>query len=205
MKILLSVIAMVLLATTGTQAGGLTAGDGVSYPTQWSQPQVLPNGRILPPMPTHFETRSVGVGYQANGTVASKPGAPAVSTNSLALLAAAERGDTNTIKVLLAKHVDIDTASPAGATALIIAAIRGQLPAARLLVDAGADMNAVTRDGKTALMLAVINGQTKIAKLLLDKKADLKVMDEAGKLAADYAVLGKRPDMLALFKAPPAK
>jgi len=201
MKVWLSVIGITWLAATGAWAGGLTTGTDVPYPTQWSPPQILPNGRILPPMPTHFATQSAGVSYQANGNVAPAAG----STNSLVLLMAAERGDTNTIKLLLAQHVNIETTSPAGFTALIVAALREQLPALRLLLERGADINAATRAGQTALVVAVINGHTEVVKLLLDNKADPMVMDETGKMAVDYAIAAKRADLIELLKAPPAK
>lgn len=191
------------LAATGAQGGGLTTATEVPIPTQWSQPQVLPNGKILPAMPTHFATQTAGVSYQAGGTGAG-PAGGVLETNALALLAAAERGDTNTIKALLARQVNIESATPTGATALILAAMRGQLGAVAVLLAGGADINAATSDGKTALVVAVINGHTAVAKLLLDGKADASVMDEAGKMAVDYARAGQKPEMLELFKTPGA-
>ena len=191
------------LAATGALGGGFSTATEVPVPTQWSQPQVLPNGKILPAMPTHFATQTAGVSYQAGGTGAG-PKAATVATNGLALLAAAERGDTNTIKALLARQVDIESATPTGATPLIMAAMRGQLPAVAVLLTGGADINAATSDGKTALVVAVINGHTAVAKLLLEGKADASVMDEAGKMAVDYAKVSGKPDLLALFHLPGA-
>jgi len=194
-----------LLTTTNVLAGSVGISTDISYPTQWSQPQVLPNGRIVPPVPTQFGTRSVGVAFQQGVGAAGASSVQPVSTNLPGLLAAADRGDTNTIKVLLAKHVNVNTPNQFGATALMVAATRGYLGATQLLLENGADINAVTREGRTALIYAVIKGQAKVVQLLLEKKADPKVIDESGKMAVNYAEAVTNSDILALFKGPSAK
>ena len=122
------------------------------------------------------------------------------ATNGFPLLAAADRGDTNTIKVLLSQGEKVDQANRFGATALMCAAMHGYVVSSRLLLDKGADINAVTRDGRTALILAVLNGSVKEVQLLLERKADPKMMDESGKMAVDYANAGKHADIMAVFK-----
>ena len=195
----------VLLGRARGQAGSVDSVIDASFPTQWSQPQMLPGGRLVPSVPTGFETRSVGVAFQPTVAAAGVSAGRSVTTNSPALLAAAEVGDTNTIKVLLTQRVNVDTPNRIGATPLIVAASHGYAVTVRLLLDHKADINAVTREGRTALIYAVRNGHLKVVQLLLEANADPKVIDEAGKMAVDYAVAGKVPDLLALFKGPPAK
>jgi len=71
---------------------------------------------------------------------------------------AAEDGDLDTPRQLLAVSPDVDAkATNSGATALILAAGKGHEASVNALLAASADVNAKTNDGRTALMLAAQN------------------------------------------------
>ncbi|HZU37147.1 MAG TPA: ankyrin repeat domain-containing protein, partial [Gemmataceae bacterium] len=97
-----------------------------------------------------------------------------------ALWAAARRGDTKAIEVLLAKGVDVNSRTSYGATALWFAAYKGRLDVVKLLLRHKADPN--VRDtvwGETPLTMAAGDGKAAIVRVLL----------EAGAQGADAVLL----------------
>ena len=85
---------------------------------------------------------------------------------------AAMRGDAATVRVLLAKRVDLNAAQADGSTAVHWAVYRRNYEVLRELIQAGADVAAVTREGATPLSLACENGDPTAIALLLDAGAD---------------------------------
>ena len=72
-----------------------------------------------------------------------------------ALMAAASRDHTGTIKALLNAGADIDAkGAKDGKTALTVAALIGNPDAVEVLLQRGSDVNARDNDGRTALSLA---------------------------------------------------
>jgi hypothetical protein len=182
----------------------LTDGVGVatefSYPTQWSQPQIGPNGAVVPPVPTRFRTREIGVGFSPRPV-----GGPAAPTSQPLqppqIVVAADKGDLPAVRALLEKGAAVDAPTGDGSTALMAAAARGHLPLVELLLDKGADVNEVNSAGKTALIYAAGNGHAKVVETLLAHKADRKVLDMAGLTALDYAVTNRHAEVVTLLKA----
>src|SRR5688500_13472001 len=76
----------------------------------------------------------------------------------LRLLEAVKNGDKETVRALLAEHLDVNTRSPDGATALHWAVHLDDLETAELLIRAGADVNAANDYGVMPLSLACTNG-----------------------------------------------
>lgn len=93
------------------------------------------------------------------------------------ILAAAERGDTKKLKVLIEeKGVDVNVRSEEGLTPLHAAAIGGHVGAARLLLEKGADINARTKDNgftPLGLVFTAKKGAAEMAKLLIEYGADV--------------------------------
>ncbi|MCG3148488.1 MAG: hypothetical protein PCFJNLEI_01932 [Verrucomicrobiae bacterium] len=194
-----------LMLATGVHAGQATVTTDVPYPTQWSQPQVLPDGRVVPAVPTRFQTREVGVQFApqapASGPAGQRPRPDVVAP----LVAAAAKGDTNSVKMLLVKGVDINHASANGANALMVAAVNGRVEMVKLLLANNAEVNEVSTEGKTALIYAAEKGHAKIVRMLLEAGADQKVMDEAGRMAVEYAAAGNFAEVVALLQDKPVK
>ena len=93
------------------------------------------------------------------------------------LFAAARKGDTEAVKVLLQKGVDVNAKTRYGATALHYACDRGHLDLVRLLIERGADVNAKdTFYGITPLNWAITRDHPAVVKLLLEKGAQSKEM-----------------------------
>lgn len=87
-----------------------------------------------------------------------------------ALMIAAAKGDTKTVKDLLDKGVKVDTRDPDGnATALCHAAWFGHAETAQLLIERGADVNAKKSDGTSVLTLAAARNHKDLVDML--KKA----------------------------------
>lgn len=198
-------VTLALCLGTSLFADGANYSTGVPYPVQWSQPQILPNGTVVPAVPTRFQTRDVGVQLQPQVSAGTSPvNQPA--KEALALIIAADRGDLKTVKALIAAKADVGATDGNGLTALMAASARGYVEIATLLLDKGADINDANKDGKTALIFAAQTGQLPMVKLLLSRHADPRVMDESGKMAIEYATAGKHAEIVALLKVgPPAK
>jgi hypothetical protein len=198
-KALLAVM-FLCLAVTVAHAGGATVTTQVPIPTQWSKPIVLPNGQVVPSVPTAFETRSSGVDFSpgtAAGTGGPAQPAKVVTNFGVAIILAANNQDMATVKKLLDLGADVNTANSVGATALMAATFRGNAELVTFLLDKHADINQASSPGKTALIYAAQYNHPDLIKLLLKRGADPKSMDETGKTALDYAVESKNADLIA--------
>jgi ankyrin repeat protein len=110
-----------------------------------------------------------------NVVIALFLGAALGATQSPSPLAdAAEKGDTNAVKLLLKQGADVGVAQGDGMTALHWAAERGDAELAQVLLVAGANASAVTRIGLyTPLHLAAKAGSASVTKALIDAGADV--------------------------------
>ena len=107
---------------------------------------------------------------------------------------AAQSGDAELMKVLLAHGADPKLATDFGDTALSAAAgigwvegvtyersRAGNAEAVKLLLDLGLDVNSANRDGRTPLMGAALKGRTEVVQLLVDKGARLDTRDHGSR------------------------
>jgi len=118
------------------------------------------------------------------------------------IFAAAEVGDVESIKKLLAGGAEVNGKNKGGYTALHLAAKRGQAAAAAALLEAKVDIAAASKSGKTALhYVAYYNGNLDLAKLLLDAEAPVNAMDGKNKTPLDYAVSKKRTELAELLRS----
>ncbi|MCK4319256.1 ankyrin repeat domain-containing protein [Candidatus Micrarchaeota archaeon] len=108
------------------------------------------------------------------------------------LIAASQKGDTEEIKLLIEKGVDVNEKEKKGdeGTALIWAVYRGHTETAELLIEKGADVEARDKNGLTALILAAGDGQTETVNFLIENGADVNAKDIYGWTALMWTAKG---------------
>jgi len=99
------------------------------------------------------------------GTAAADAIVP-LTEQEAALVAAAVKGDTDTVKALLDKGTKVDARDQNGGTALGHAVWFGHPDTVRLLIDRGADVNATKLDGGRPLQFAIARNHPEIAEML---------------------------------------
>ena len=107
-------------------------------------------------------------------------GAPAFAQT---LLVAAQQGDQQAVRALIAKKADVNAAGADGTTALMVAVERSDAAGARLLLAAGANPRATNRYGVTPLGLAAANGDATLIEALVKAGADPKSANGDGETA----------------------
>ncbi len=108
---------------------------------------------------------------------------------------AAQSGDRNTVRTLIAQKADVNAAAGDGTTALHWAADKNDVEMAKMLIGAGASVKATTRVGSlTPLMLAAKNGNADVMKVLLEAGADASAADEHGTTVLMMAAGAGNPD-----------
>ncbi|OAA61406.1 ankyrin repeat-containing domain protein [Cordyceps fumosorosea ARSEF 2679] len=119
-----------------------------------------------------------------------------------ALLAAAVKGHTATVKVLLTCGADVEFENKAGQSALFCAAESGHADVVQCLIDGGADIEARNRELTTPLITACEGGHVEVVRLLLAHGADVEAADMRGKTAMRVAAeVGVEAVVLALLEA----
>lgn len=118
---------------------------------------------------------------------------------------AAEKGDIETVKLLIGKEVDINAVDKDGGTALMWAAIEGHTETAKLLIEKGADINTGDNSGCTPLRYAAANNRIETAKLLIEKGADINAVDNTGVTPLKRAVEKGHRAMVDLLRSYGAK
>ncbi|CAJ1370846.1 unnamed protein product [Effrenium voratum] len=104
-----------------------------------------------------------------------------------ALMAAATRGRTDVVRVLLERKANPDVKDPDGWTALMHGIHGQRIDVCKLLLDAKADFQQAAEDGSTPLILAAAGARHELCKALLAKKAALGVADAEGCTALHHA------------------
>jgi ankyrin repeat protein len=115
----------------------------------------------------------------------------AVSSGGITkLMVAANTGDLDRLKDLIARGADVNAQDDFGWTALRYAARRKDLAVAEALVVLGADVNLGAKSGRTPLMSAVVNNSSNIVQLLVESGADVNAKNTDGLTAFDLASRG---------------
>jgi len=128
----------------------------------------------------------------ANGLLAhllatgAQPGVP-TANGQTPLMAAAGRGDVEAMRLLVAKHANVNARSGTGGTALMAAAGSRNARAVEYLLSLGAEVNAVTKKNESALANAATAGDTESVTLLLAKGATVNIADDRGYTPLMYA------------------
>lgn len=136
-----------------------------------------------------YQAASLGNGLATVRFLLDKGADPNVATmiGLTPLMAAANRGDSELIRLLIARKAKVDARAGTGGTALIAAAASGEPAAVKLLLEAGADANAATKKKETALAAAATAGAEESVKLLLARGAQANVRDDRGYSPLMYA------------------
>ncbi|XP_052096639.1 uncharacterized protein LOC127731837 isoform X2 [Mytilus californianus] len=103
------------------------------------------------------------------------------------LLADAQTGNVNDVKICLENKADIEYQSVSGWTALMRAAMGGYLEVCRLLIDTGCKIDTTEEDGETALMRAAMGGYLEVCRLLIDTGCKIDTTEMSGYTALHWA------------------
>lgn len=104
----------------------------------------------------------------------------ATGATGSAVADAAMKGDTATVKTLLAQKADVNAQQADGATAIQWASYSNNLALADVLIKAGANVKLANEDGATPLFLASINGNAQMIEKLLQAGADVNERQPGG-------------------------
>ncbi|HEX6217627.1 MAG TPA: ankyrin repeat domain-containing protein [Vicinamibacterales bacterium] len=114
-----------------------------------------------------------------------------ITAQSSQIANAAMNGDTETVRALLKKGLDVNEAQGDGTTALHWAAMKGDAELTQMLLFAGANHRATTRLGAyTPLYLAAKGGHSAVVAALLAAGADPKALTSNGATALMIAAAG---------------
>jgi ankyrin repeat protein len=129
-----------------------------------------------------FLAASMGTGHPIVRFLLENGGDPSLATanGQTPLMAAAIRGDVQTMRGLIEKKIDVNAKNGAGETALVLAAANGSSEAVKLLLANGADARVRSKRGETALGDAALAGVEETVKLLLDHGAEVNVRNIRG-------------------------
>ena len=100
------------------------------------------------------------------------------STNSTALMMAANRGNCSIMKKLIDKGASVNGCNSDGTTTIMFAILNSKIEAVQLLIDSGAIIDAQDGYGDTALMWAVNRGYVNIVEVLLNAGADTTIKNK---------------------------
>ena len=103
-----------------------------------------------------------------------------VTAEDMPLMAAVQQGDIDSIRSLLRKKTDVNSARADGTTALAWAVYKSDDQAVELLLKSGADVNAANDYGVTPLYLACRNGDSAIVSQLLKGGANPNLAKQTG-------------------------
>ncbi|HLJ50914.1 MAG TPA: protein kinase [Bryobacteraceae bacterium] len=120
-----------------------------------------------------------------------------------ALMQAAAKGHLDMVRLLLARHADVNARDFDDESPLLLAVWNRRADAASLLIAAGADVNAENSDGRTPLFAVAIHGDAALCRLLLSKGAEPEHRDRASKSALDYARQEGQAEIVALLSSRP--
>lgn len=103
------------------------------------------------------------------------------------LIAAAGRGQTDTVRALIREGADIDATDAAGLTA-VLAVVHGRhAGTVRALIDLGADVNKQDQRRDNPLLHAGAEGLLDMVLLLLEAGADTRIADKDGVTPLEHA------------------
>jgi ankyrin repeat protein len=116
------------------------------------------------------------------------------------LMEAAESGDADEVRRLIAEGADVNFTTEHGFRPLLMAVYYAHLDAARVLLAHGADVNYAGFSEGTALIFAAGSGLAEIVSLLLEQGADVNLaLPRGGETALHVAVFSDRTEVVQLL------
>ena len=85
------------------------------------------------------------------------------------LFVASERGNVDTVKVLIEAGCNVNQAGNDGYTPLFVASQKGNVAIVKVLLEAACNVNQATNAGSTPLTMASYNGNVEVVRLLLQQ------------------------------------
>jgi ankyrin repeat protein len=113
---------------------------------------------------------------------------PTATTLEEQLRAAVQKGETESVKSLIAKNANVNHVFPGGETALHLAVRQGCAQTVKRLIDARADVNAKDAKGFAPLMIATGYGDLELVKYLISAGADVQARDVYGRNAGFFVI-----------------
>jgi ankyrin repeat protein len=109
------------------------------------------------------------------------------------------RGDTASVRKLVASKADVNAAQVDGATALHWAVYRDDVETANLLLSVGANVEATNREGTTPLFMAALYGNPRMIDALLKGGADARKVGPDGETTVMFAARNGNPEAIKLL------
>jgi len=117
-----------------------------------------------------------------------------------ALMCAAGNGNTDSVRIMLDKGIDVNVKYKNGQTALMKAAESGFSNTVEFLIKNGADVDAKGLQNNTALMFASMHGYTDVVLILLENGADVNIKGINDWTASMWAALNGHRDIVEILK-----
>jgi ankyrin repeat protein len=109
--------------------------------------------------------------------VSATPASSRSEEADMELIAAAERGDAESVERLLAQRASVHARDALDRTALVAAAYENHLNVAEILIKAGADVNAKDNTQQSAYLIPTADGYLELLRLTLRSGADIHSLD----------------------------
>ena len=101
-------------------------------------------------------------------------------TATPSLLGAAQAGDLEKVKALIAEGSSTSERDQTGGTPMMLAAEAGKVDVVKFLLESGVNVNELDNAGRTALSRAALKNQGEVVNTLLAAKADVNLADKTG-------------------------
>jgi hypothetical protein len=134
-------------------------------------------------------------------TIAIAAAAFAQPQSQNSLHSAAENGNIDQVKSILAEAKDVNARDQRGRTPLIAAASKGQYQVMQFLIESKADINIQDNSGATALHQAASGGYVPAVRLLLSSGADATLRTQSGLTAQQIAQNSQNTELVSEFQS----
>lgn len=115
-------------------------------------------------------------------------------------LDAAENGDTETVREMIAAGADVNTTDEHNRSAAYKAAKHGQLGILKLLSEHDADLDTIDNRGTNALYWAAIKGHEDVARFLVEQGVSAHITDDRGWSLLDHVKSMDKPVMMRIIE-----
>lgn len=175
-------------------------------PSQVSRRRVSNNGKgahgvSVPskPAPSISGNKVISSSHEGSTHAPAVEPTKSVQDPNAPLIKAAQVGDLESIRRLVADGADVNARSGDQWTPMMIAAQDGDALMVKALFDSGAMTDASSNRGHTALMLAVIEGHVEVVRVLLEHGAQVNARSAIGWTALRFAISMNETEIIRLL------